>query len=147
VLRARVDTLKTDSAQLMLGTIVFALVAFTLQTTFAYHLLILRAWGLVFALQAALWAAHAGLATFPALQLWTAVWARPSYLAGHADPCRFVIVKRDDSRAFILSYPRSVSGVLADWAGDLWARWREMRRQSPGPAQVLFGTRDLPLPG
>jgi hypothetical protein len=47
VLRNRIDTIHADGAQLVLGSMMFSILVFILQTTLAHHILILMAWACV----------------------------------------------------------------------------------------------------
>jgi len=144
-LRSRVDHLPADRPRLLLATMLFPLVAFTLQTTLAHHLLILSVWLLVCAVQAALWAAAVACDSLPRHVAAAWCFAPPDVVnASHAFPQRVSLVLTDKGWA-LQSHAKPPSAIAREWLQLLGAEWKA-RRDVRGVSAlgVLLGWEALP---
>jgi hypothetical protein len=150
MLRHRVDTLKTDSAQLMLGTMAIFFFSFTLQTTLAYHMLVLAVWSLVFIIQCTLFFICVVLRTLPIDELLIALDDRKTRgRFGSRNPLRFKLVVDEKLGLWRVEIiPVSVGDVLANWVKRIskyWTKAWTRRWSSQKVFQNVLRGHELPV--
>jgi hypothetical protein len=145
VLRNRVDTLRTDSAQLMLGTMAIFFFSFTLQTTLAYHILVLAIWSLIFLVQTTLFFICVVLRSLPLDDILIALsdWGTAGSDGAHR-PTSFVLNFDEVANIWRLEVvPVGIGGVISEWlefAFGLWAKaWARRWGSQKVLLNVLFG--------
>lgn len=152
-LRSRVDTLKTDSAQLILGTMSIFFFSFTLQTTMAYHLLVLLIWLLVSLFQSLLFFLCVLTRTIPIDQFLLALRDKKSdnFHAKYSPKSFYFVQDGDYWRLYII--PHSIIDVLKSWFGvmnNLWnTAWdRRWGRDRNIILNILYGSElpAIPIP-
>ena len=141
MLRIRVDTLKTDSAQLMLGTMAIFFFFFTLQTTLAYHILVLAVWFLVFLTQCALFFVCVLLRTLPIDEFFIAWKDRGCIDAGKAplNPHHFYLKMNEKNRQWhLVVVPVTMSDVLREWMSLVGRHWTKAWTRRWGAQRVFW---------
>ena len=146
MLRHRVDTLKTDSAQLMLGTMAIFFFSFTLQTTLAYHILVLAVWSLVFIIQCSLFFVCVLLKTLPIDEFLVAIKDRKQLRDGGPalSPHHFYFDFDESTKMWrLVVVPVTVGDVITSWmqlVGRHWSlAWKRRWGERKVFQNVLFG--------
>ena len=140
-LRKRVDTLQTDSAQLMLGTMILFFFGFIFQTTLAYHLLVLSIWFLVFSVETILFSFLVMYKTFPYDVLVIAIKERFSCTGynGAIRPKSYRLTIAGDLTCWtVYVLPESIQDVLATWIKNVNTIWKNSWQNRWGDRKIFF---------
>ena len=136
VLRLRIDTLQTDGAQLMLGSMMFAILLFTLQTTLAHHFLVLVAWTAVLVVERVLWLAAVALHTMPSLRELLGFSSRRKTTRRNG---RAKLVCVGENTWDVEDVPPTLVERFAAWARTVRKEWADSMQSSASPPLSLHG--------